>query len=200
MITSPSVRARHPPLHEPPSLPRYHPLHLAHHGQARLIVVSAAVGISVSSSARRTALAITVLAVDLRKLALILGVVEHVLGGVLEPAVNKVTMHAERRAGRELERGRAAPSIRQDLAQVVADREAQARDAVPALGAVVLGLERARAVRAVERRRLDAVVEAEDGLQVRRAGISLSLLCCRRLAERCANCLPSDSCSCAQSR
>lgn len=170
MITLPLVRARHPPLHEPPSLPRHHPLHLAHHGQARLVVIRAAVRISVSRSARRPALSITVLAIDLGELALILGIVEHVLGRVLEPAVDEIAVHAERRAGRELKRGRAAPSVGQDLAQVVADREAQARDAVPALGAVVLGLERARAVRAVERRRLDAVVEAEDGLQVRRAG------------------------------
>lgn len=146
-------------------------------GLALLVVARSMLGIRVLcilSPAKRTSIVRSRGAVNASKLALVVGE-EHVLRGFGQPAVDEVAVRAVRRSACELERRRAGPAVGEDLAEVVADGEAQLRDALHSRRAAVRGLEaaapvlRSRVCR-VEAVLVDAVGEQQQRLEMGRAG------------------------------
>ncbi|KAI1029247.1 hypothetical protein LB505_006269 [Fusarium chuoi] len=94
----------------------------------------------------------------------------HVLGRLLSPAVDEVAVRAERISARELEGRLAAPAIGEDLAQVVADAEAQLGHGLAALRTPVGGAVVARLVGCLEGLFVDALWEVEELLEMGCAG------------------------------
>lgn len=140
---------------------------LAHGGNALGVVAGAVGGVSVGGLAGRTGVVGAEGAVDGGELLLLLGGGEHVGGSLRGPTVDEVAVRAPGGAAGELEGRGAAPAVGEDLAEVVADGEAELRHGLHAGGAAAtaLGL-----VGGLEGLGVDTLGEVEELLEVGAAG------------------------------
>jgi hypothetical protein len=99
------------------------------------------------------------------------GILQHILRSLRQPPINKVPMTTKLVSTREFQRRRRTlPSIRQDVPEIIPNREPQSRDPIHTIRAAILVITRERPwvlrVRRFERLRVRAVGEEEEGLQV----------------------------------
>lgn len=162
-------------------------------------------GIRVRRSARRLLTRISQISVHRRVLRLARCCTDYCLGRLLSPTVDKIAVRAPCVATGELQRCGAAPAVGQDLAQIVADAEAQLRHCLHAFGAAVGRAEAAVLVGSLERGRVDALREVQQRLQVGATGGAWEPVCIERdaavaFAEPLDLCVSGHSSLCGGAR
>jgi hypothetical protein len=142
------------------------------HGSNTLSVVAGAVtGVSISRLASRASLVASKRTVDGSKVLLLAGRADHVLSSLGNPTVDEVTVRAPRRSACQLERRGSRPAIRQGLAEIVADGEAELGHGLHASRAPVGCAVLTALVTGLESLLVDALGEVEELLNVGAAGL-----------------------------
>lgn len=113
----------------------------AHHPHTRPVVTRSVAGVSVLGVTPRTLVVFVSRTMDTEVLAIIRRrVLHHILRSLRKPPVDEVSVHTIRATTRKLQWRGFRPTIWKNRPQVIADREAQARNPIHANRAAVLAI------------------------------------------------------------